>query len=76
MQITFSALQIKQAEGYAFLFSTIFVIVQIALGMEELEKVGGQRSRFRFRLEAASVRKADQAPVINPSQDDSLFLVG
>ena len=75
MQITFSALRIKQAEGYAFLFSTIFVIVQIALWMEELEKVGGQRSRFRSGLEAASVRKTNQAPVINLLQGDSLSLV-
>jgi len=44
MQITFSTLLFRKVEGFAFLFSTIFVIVQIVLWVEELEKVGKQKA--------------------------------
>jgi len=40
----------------------IFANLQIALWVEELEKVGEQKNRFKARLEAASVRKANQSP--------------
>ena len=66
----------KKVEGFALLFSTIFVIVQIALWVEELEKVGKQKSRFKSRLEAATVRKTNQFPIINPSQGGNPPLAG